>query len=60
MGKMSEKQILRRRENRRKKRVLNAKERQLSSKNEFGISDPTPKTAIDNIIREVKMKCETN
>ena len=40
------------RENRRKKRVAQAKERQLSGQNEFGINDPTPREAVSNIMNE--------
>ena len=50
MGKMSDKQKQRRRENRRKKRIASAKERQLTNQNEFGINDPTPREAVNNII----------
>lgn len=43
-----------RRANRKKKRISQAKERQLDSKNEFGINDPTPQEAISNIINKNK------
>lgn len=50
MGKLSEEQKRRRRENKRKQRVSNAIERRLDSKNSFGITDPTPQQAVQNII----------
>lgn len=59
MGKMSDKQKQRRRENRRKKRIAAAKERHLKNQNEFGINDPTPREAVNNIInyhRDKKVK----
>jgi len=40
------------RENRRKKRIAAAKERQLDFQNAFNINDPTPYQAIKNIINE--------
>lgn len=40
------------RENRRKKRISLAIEERLERNNEFGIKDPTPKAAIDIIIRK--------
>lgn len=42
------------------KRIATAIERRLDSRNLFGISDPTPKAAIDNIIMEVSSQCEAN
>jgi len=59
MQKMREEWKRQRRENRRKKRVAAAKERHLSSKNEFGVNDPTPQAAVNNIIEGVTKECET-
>lgn len=56
MAKMSEKQKQRRRDNRSKKRIEEAKARQLNFKNEFGVNDPTPFKAIINIMNENKNK----
>lgn len=41
-----------RRENRRKKRIAHAKERQLSTRNEFGMLDLTPYEAINGMIED--------
>jgi len=42
----------------REKRVAAAIERRLDSKNAYGVNDPTPKQAINNIIEEVRNRCE--
>lgn len=41
----------------REKRVAAAIERRLDSKNAYGVNDPTPKAAINNMIEEVRGKC---
>ncbi|MCO5384437.1 hypothetical protein [Desulfosporosinus sp.] len=41
--------------NREKQRVNRRKESLLDSKNEFGITDPTPKQAVKKLIKNSKM-----
>ncbi len=41
--------------NRKKQREL-SKEEQLDSKNQFGINDPTPKQAVENLIADRRDK----
>ena len=61
MQKMREEWKRQRRENRRKKRVAAAIERRLDSKNAYGVNDPTPREAVNNIINgEVTKQCESN
>ena len=48
------------RENRRKKRISIAIEERLERNNEFGIKDPTPFEAINQIIRKDKRRSENN
>lgn len=48
------------RENRRKKRISLAIEKRLELNNEFGIKDPTPFEAINQIIRKDKRRSESN
>ncbi len=51
---MSQNQRKRQREQRKVKR----REEKLESKNSFGVSDPTPKNAIETIINKIKHSLE--